>query len=81
MTKLLITEKLITNKQDFIKFSNIQDTVEFVKYSDFLQIQQRHYLKRTILNLYMTNLLISEIYQIVTINSHLTVFFKLKRTV
>ena len=35
MTKLLITEKLITNKQDFIKFSNIQDTVEFVKYSDF----------------------------------------------
>ena len=33
MTKLLITEKLITNKQDFIKFSNIQDTVEFVKYS------------------------------------------------
>ena len=35
MTKLLITEKLITNKQDFIKFSNIQDTVEFVRYSDF----------------------------------------------
>ena len=35
MTKLLITEKLITNKQDFIKFSNITDTVEFVKYSDF----------------------------------------------
>ena len=35
MTKLLITEKLITNKQDFIKFSNITDTVEFVKYSEF----------------------------------------------
>ena len=35
MTKLLITEKLITNKQDFIKFSNIPDTVEFVKYSEF----------------------------------------------
>jgi hypothetical protein len=34
MTKLLITEKLITNKQDFIKFSNIPDTVEFVKYSE-----------------------------------------------
>ena len=29
MTKLLITEKLITNKQDFIKFSNIQDAVVF----------------------------------------------------
>lgn len=38
MTKLLITEKLITNKQDFIKFSNIQDTVEFIKYSDFSSI-------------------------------------------
>ena len=35
MTKLLITEKLITNKQDFIKFSNIPDTVEYVKYSEF----------------------------------------------
>ena len=35
MTKLLITEKLITNKQDFINFSNISETVEFVKYSDF----------------------------------------------
>ena len=35
MTKLLITEKLITNKQDFINFSNISETVEFIKYSDF----------------------------------------------
>ena len=31
MTKLLITENLITNKQDFIKLSNITEGVEFIR--------------------------------------------------
>lgn len=35
MTKLLVTEKLISNKQDFIKFSNISESVEFVKFDEF----------------------------------------------
>lgn len=36
MTKLLITENLITNKQDFIKLSNISDGVEFITFNEFL---------------------------------------------
>jgi len=36
MTKLLITESLITNKQDFIKLSNISEVVEFITYDEFL---------------------------------------------
>ena len=36
MTKLLVTEKLIINKQDFIKLSNISEPVEFIKFEDFL---------------------------------------------
>ena len=34
MTKLLITENLITNKQDFIKLSNISEGVEFITFDD-----------------------------------------------
>ena len=33
MTKLLITENLITNKQDFIKLSNISEGIESVSYT------------------------------------------------
>ena len=36
MTKLLITENLITNKQDFIKLSNISEAVEFITFEEFL---------------------------------------------
>ena len=36
MTKLLITENLITNKQDFIKLSNISEGVEFITFDEFL---------------------------------------------
>ena len=36
MTKLLVTEKLIITKQDFIKLSNISEPVEFIKFEDFL---------------------------------------------
>ena len=35
MTKLLVTEKLIITKQDFIKLSNISEPVEFIKFEDF----------------------------------------------
>lgn len=38
MTKLLVTEKLISNKQDFVKLSNISESVEFVKFDEFLSI-------------------------------------------
>ena len=36
MTKLLITENLITNKQDFIKLSNISEGIEFITFEEFL---------------------------------------------
>ena len=36
MTKLLITENLITNRQDFIKLSNISEAVEFITFEEFL---------------------------------------------
>ena len=36
MTKLLVTDKLITNKQDFVKLINISESIEFIKYDDFL---------------------------------------------
>jgi len=35
MTKLLITEKLITTKREFTDFSNLPDSVDFIKYEDF----------------------------------------------
>ena len=36
MTKLLITENLITHKQDFIKLSNISEGIEFITFEEFL---------------------------------------------
>ena len=36
MTKLLITEKLITNKQEFINLSSITDSVEFISFEEFI---------------------------------------------
>ena len=36
MTKLLITDNLITNKQDFIKLSNISEGIEFITFEEFL---------------------------------------------
>ena len=38
MTKLLITENLITNKQDFVKLSNISEGVDFITFDEFLNI-------------------------------------------